>query len=79
MTKLIIEIPDEVFADISEIIKNKGGRVLTENLNLIQNENEGSVWSSLNEDQKQEVLLAYEESEDEENLVDAKAVFKNLK
>ncbi len=79
MTKLIIEIPDEVFADIFEIIKNKGGRVLTENLKLIQNENEGSVWSSLNEDQKQEVLLAYEESEDEENLVDAKAVFRNLK
>lgn len=79
MTKLTIEIPDEVFADISEIIKNKGCRVLTKNSQLIQNESEGSIWNSLNEDQKQEVLCAYEESENEENLVDAKVVFRNLK
>jgi len=28
MTKMLIEIPDEVLADIFEIIKSKGGRVL---------------------------------------------------
>lgn len=29
----------------------------------------GSLWQSLTEEQKQQVLLAFEESEDEDNLV----------
>lgn len=33
-------------------------------------------WDSLTEEQKREVLLAYDESEDENNLVDPKSVFK---
>ncbi len=36
----------------------------------------GRLWDSLTEDQKQEVLLAYDESEDENNLIDRKKVFK---
>lgn len=38
-----------------------------------------SAWDSLSEDQRQEVLLAYEESEDENNLIDAREVFKRDK
>ena len=34
-------------------------------------------WNSLTEEQKREVLLAFDESEDENNLVDPKSVFKN--
>ena len=33
-------------------------------------------WNSLTEEQKREVLLAFDESEDENNLVDPKSVFK---
>lgn len=39
----------------------------------------GRLWDSLTEDQKQEVLLAYDESEDENNLIDREKVFKSTK
>lgn len=39
--------------------------------------NSGKLWDSLTEDQKQEVLLAFEESEDENNLLDRDQVFKS--
>lgn len=35
-----------------------------------------SSWESLSEDQKKEILLAFDESEDEKNLVDLKSIFK---
>jgi hypothetical protein len=34
----------------------------------------GGLWDSLSERQKQEVMLAFEESEDENNITDGKAV-----
>lgn len=37
----------------------------------------GRLWDTLTEEQKQEVLLAYEESEDENNLLDRDQVFKS--
>ena len=39
----------------------------------------GSIWNSLNEEQKQEVLLSFEESEDEDNLIDLEQVIKKSK
>ena len=39
----------------------------------------GGFWNSLTEEQKQEVLLAYEESEDKANLLDRGEVFKKNK
>lgn len=35
------------------------------------------LWDSLTEEQKQEVILGYEESEDEDNLLDRDEVFKS--
>lgn len=43
-----------------------------------ENSRTGKLWDSLTEEQKNEVLLAYEESEDESNLVEARTVFKKL-
>lgn len=37
----------------------------------------GRLWDTLTEEQKQEVLLAYDESEDEDNLLDRDQVFKS--
>ena len=39
---------------------------------LKQNENveEGQIWKSLTEEQKKEVYLSYEESQDDNNLID---------
>lgn len=39
----------------------------------------GEIWSALTEEQKQEVLSAYEESEDEKNLTDGDEVFRKLR
>jgi hypothetical protein len=39
----------------------------------------GRLWDTLTEEQKQEVLLAYDESEDEDNLVDREKVFGRTK
>ena len=39
----------------------------------------GQLWDSLSDDQKNEVLLAYDESEDEINLLEKKKVFGKTK
>ena len=39
----------------------------------------GRLWDSLTEEQKQEVLLAYDESEDENNLIDREKIFRRTK
>ena len=36
----------------------------------------GELWNSLTEEQKNEVRMAYEESEDENNLMDVDELFK---
>jgi hypothetical protein len=42
------------------------------------NEQTGKLWNTLSQDEKNEVLLAYDESEDKKNLVKASSVFKGL-
>lgn len=44
-----------------------------------QNSEESSRWNSLTEEQKKEVLLAFDESEDEANLIDDEDVWKEIK
>ena len=39
----------------------------------------GEIWNSLTDEQKKEVLLSFEESEDENNLVDIDDVIKRKK
>lgn len=39
-------------------------------LNERENSEESRIWESLTEEQKKEVLLAYDESEDDRNLID---------
>ena len=44
-----------------------------------ENSKDSSMWDSLTDQQKKEVLLAYDESEDEGNLIEDKDVWKKLK
>lgn len=44
-----------------------------------ENSEEGKMWNSLTEEQKKEVLKAYEESEDEANLIDDEDIWKTVK
>jgi hypothetical protein len=43
-----------------------------------ENSEEGRMWRQLTDEQKKEVLQAYEESEDEANLIDDNDVWKDL-
>ncbi len=38
----------------------------------------GKLWESLTSEQKEEILLAYKESEDENNLTDKDEIFKRV-
>ena len=40
---------------------------------------ESNIWGTLTDEQKKEVLLSFEESENDENLVDHDKVMKNYK
>lgn len=44
-------------------------------LKVRENSTSGSLWKSLTEKQKKEVLLSYEESEDEKNLIQRDQLF----
>lgn len=48
-------------------------------LNAKENSEAGQMWSSLNEEQKREVLRAYDESEDDSNLISDDDVWKEIK
>jgi hypothetical protein len=42
----------------------------------IENEQEGQIWKTLTEEQKNEVYLSYKESQDDKNLIDWETVKK---
>jgi hypothetical protein len=44
-------------------------------LKVRENSTTGSLWNSLSEEQKKEVLLSFEESEDQENLIPRDELF----
>ena len=48
-------------------------------LKLSENSLEGQIWKSLTEEQKKEVYLSYQESEDDKNLVSWDKVHKKVK
>ncbi len=48
-------------------------------LEVREKSTDGQIWNSLTEEQKKEVLEAYEESENDENLIEDEDVWKDLK
>lgn len=48
-------------------------------LNAREHSQEGQVWQSLTEKQKSEVLLAYDESEEDSNLISDDDAWKEIK
>lgn len=53
-------------------------RAINSFLEVRENSAESQVWNSLTQDQKKEVLDAYEESETDSNLIADKDIWKNL-
>ncbi|MBS1975838.1 MAG: hypothetical protein JST46_00605 [Bacteroidetes bacterium] len=73
----------EIRADLHKIVDRIEDerllRVIHDFLEVREKSTEGKLWKELSPEQQQEVLQAYEESEDDSNLVDDKEVWKNLK
>jgi len=74
-----IELKSSLHKIVDKINNEELLRTVYDFLKLRENSEEGRIWKTLTEDQKKEVYLSYEESEDERNLVDWEAVKKGTK
>lgn len=73
-----VELKSNIHQIVDAIQNQQVLQTLYDLLKPKENEKNTFIWDSLNEEQKQELLLAYEESENQENLVDATVIFKNF-
>lgn len=72
----------ELKSNLHKIIDNIQSEQLLRTLYYFLKEREsksGELWESLTNEQKQEVLLAFDESEEEQNLVEKEKVFRPSK
>ena len=74
-----IELKTSLHKIVDKINNEELLRTVYDFLKLRENSEEGRIWKTLTEDQKKEVYLSYEESEDERNLVDWETVKKGTK
>lgn len=63
-----IELKLDLHRILDKIDNEQLLRTIYEFLKEQENSNEGQIWGTLTEDQKKEVYLSYEESEDDKNL-----------
>ncbi len=71
-TKLI----ENIYTLVKSIDNEELLQSLYELLKRHKNSKPGELWNSLTEEQKNEVLKAYDESEHEENLIPMEQIFK---
>ena len=74
-----IELKSNIHKIVDGIQNEQLLKTIYDFLKVRETNKPGNLWSSLSEDQKKEIFLAYEESEDENNLVDREKVFKRTK
>jgi hypothetical protein len=63
-----IELKLDLHRILDKIDNEQLLRTIYEFLKEQENSKEGKIWDTLSEDQKKEVFLSYEESEDDKNL-----------
>lgn len=64
-----VELKINIHKIVDDIQSEQLLRTIYDFLKVRKKNNSGQLWASLTEEEKQEVLLAYEESEDENNLI----------
>jgi hypothetical protein len=74
-----IELKSNLHRIVDQIKDERLLRAIYGFLKLRENSEDGKIWNSLTEEQKKEVMLAYDESEDDANLIEDKEVWKKLK
>lgn len=70
-----IELKSNIHQIVDEIQSEQLLKTIYDFLKIRENSQSSGVWNILTQEQKQEVLLAYEEAEDENNLIDRKKIF----
>lgn len=74
-----IDLKSSLHKIVDKIDNEELLRTIYDFLKLRENSQEGRIWKTLTEEQKREVFLSYEESEDENNLVSWEEVKKSIK
>lgn len=71
-----IELKSDLHKILDRIDNEQLLRTIYDFLKQSENAQEGQIWKKLTEEQKKEVYLSYEESNDDENLIDWETVKK---
>ena len=74
-----IELKSNLHKIVDKIENEQLLRTIYDFLKLSENSQEGQIWKSLTEEQKKEVYLSYQESEDDKDLVSWDEVQKKVK
>ena len=74
-----IELKSNLHKIVDKINNEELLRTIYDFLKLRENTEEGRIWKTLTEEQKKEVFLSYEESQDDKNLVSWSDVKKATK
>ena len=74
-----IELKSNLHKIVDKINNEELLRTIYDFLKLRENSEEGRIWKTLTEEQKKEVFLSYEESQDDKNLVSWSDVKKATK
>ncbi len=74
-----IELKSNLHKIVDRIEDEQLLRAIYSFLEKRENSEDGRMWRQLSDEQKKEVLLAYDESEDDGNLIDDKDVWEDFK
>lgn len=74
-----IELKSNLHKIVDRIEDEQLLRAIYSFLKTRESSEDGQIWKQLTDEQKKEVLEAYEESEDDANLIDDKNIWKDLK
>lgn len=73
-----IEMKSDLYKILDKIENEQLLRTVYDFLKQSENIEEGQIWKTLSEEQKKEVYLSYEESQDDKNLIDWENVKKKF-
>ena len=74
-----VELKSNIHKIVERIQNEQFLQILYDFLIAKENVTEGKLWASLTKEQKEEVLLSFEDSENVDNLIPAENIFKRKK
>ncbi len=74
-----LELKSNIHKIVDRIQSEQLLRTIYDFLKVRETSKSGNIWNSLTEQQKEEVLMAFDESENENNLIDSEKLLKRGK